>query len=142
MANFNFNEVILGGRLTADPELSQTPGGVSVLSFSIAVNRKYQKDGKAQTDFFTCQAWKGTAEFISKFFSKGSSICIVGTLQNRNWTDKDGNKRYATEVIVDEANFVDSKDESNNAASTYVPDAYTSTEPKFETLAEDDDLPF
>ena len=106
MANFNLNKVILGGRITADPELKQTPQGVSVTSFSIAVNRR-GKD--AQTDFINCVAWRQTAEFISKFFKKGSSICITGSVQTRTWNDKDGNKRYATEVVVDEAYFTESK---------------------------------
>ena len=141
MANFNFNKVILGGRLTADPELKATTSGVSVLSFTVAVNRRYQKDGESQTDFINCQAWRQTAEFIAKFFRKGSSISVVGSVQTRNWTDNEGNKRYATEIMVDEAYFVDRKSESGTAEQTYIPDAYTSTEPKFEDV-KDDGLPF
>ena len=138
-ANFNFNKVILGGRLTADPELKATQSGVSVLSFTVAVNRKYQKEGEAQTDFINCVAWRQTAEFITKFFRKGSSISVVGSVQTRSWTDNDGNKRYATDIVVDEAYFVDSKGEGGQA-TTYIPDAYTSTEPNFEPV--DDGLPF
>jgi single-strand DNA-binding protein len=111
MANFNFNKVILGGRLTADPELRQTPQGISVTTFSIAVNRRFTKtnDGSQPTaDFFNCTAWRSNAEFITRYFKKGNSICVVGTLQNRSWTDQQtGQKRYATDIIVDEANFVD-----------------------------------
>lgn len=128
MSNFNLNKVILGGRLTSDVELKQTQSGVSVCSFSIAVNRKYAKEGEQQVDFINCQAWRGTAEFISKYFRKGSSICITGAIQTRSWSDQQGNKRYATEVVVDEAMFVDSKTEvqGSEAAtpSEYIPDAY------------------
>ena len=92
MANFNLNKVILGGRMTADPELKQTPQGVSVTSFSIAVNRR-GKD--AQTDFINCVAWRQTADFICRFFKKGSSICISGSVQTRTWNDQQNNKRYA-----------------------------------------------
>ena len=104
MSNLNLNKVILGGRLTADVELKQTPQGVSVTTFSIAVNRRGKE---AQTDFINCQAWRQTAETICKYFKKGSSICISGQIQVRSWTDQQGNKRYATEVIADEVYFVD-----------------------------------
>ena len=130
---FNFNKVILGGRLTSDVELKATPQGISVCTFSVAVNRK-GKD--AQADFINCQAWRSTAEFIAKFFRKGSSICLVGSIQTRSWTDNNGNKRYATEVNVDEAYFLDSKAE--NDAPTF----QTQPTPNFEEVANDDDLPF
>lgn len=144
MANLNLNKVVLAGRLTADPELKQTTSGISVCSFSLAVNRKFQKEGEQQTDFITCVAWRQTAEFISKYFKKGSSLCIVGSIQTRTWTDQNNQKRYATEVIVDEAMFVDSKSDGGQASSGgYVPDAYTApAEPKYEELNQDDDLPF
>lgn len=140
MANFNFNKSILGGRLTATPELKQTPNGVSVASFSIAVNRRGSKDAEPVTDFINCVAWRQTAEFISKYFKKGSSICIVGQLQTRSWTDNNGNKRFATEVIVDEANFVDSK--ADNESKSDSQPSYGQAEPKFEEIGADDDLPF
>ncbi len=141
MANFNLNKVILGGRLTADPELKQTPQGVSVTTFSIAVNRRGKE---AQTDFINCQAWRQTAEFICKFFKKGSSICVIGSIQTRSWTDQQNNKRIATEVIVDEANFVDSKADAPAGSSSYgdAPAFQTQQTPKFEEIASDDDLPF
>lgn len=135
MANFNFNKVIIGGRLTKDIEVKQTPSGVAVAQFSIAVNRK-GKD--AQTDFIDVVAWRQTAEFISKYFRKGSSICIVGTLQKREWRDKDGNKRYATEVIAEDASFVDSKSDSSSADS----DANIPADANLEQISADDDLPF
>lgn len=132
MANFNFNKVIIGGRLTADAELKQTPSGVTVTAFSIAVNRK-GADNK--TDFIDCVAWRQTAEFICKYFKKGSSICIVGNLQKREWTDKNNQKRYATEVIADEVCFVDSKNDNASASNT-------DTAPQFEEIKDTDDLPF
>lgn len=128
MANLNLNKVILGGRLTSDVELKQTQSGVSVCSFTIAVSRKTGKDKEQQTDFINCNAWRQTAEFISKYFSKGSSLCVVGSIQVRTWEDQNGQKRYATEVVVDEAMFVDSKTDNApqtaNQPYTYVPDAY------------------
>ena len=147
MANFNLNKVILGGRITADIELKMTPSGVSVCSFSLAVNRKYSKEGEQQTDFINCQAWRGTAEFINKYFRKGSAICIVGSIQTRSWTDSNAQKRYATEVVVDEAMFVDSKNDLQGTEAenpnTYIPEAYkTSQAPNFEDMSADDDLPF
>ena len=105
MANFNLNKVIVGGRLTADPELKTTPNGVSVVSFSVAVNRKVGKDKEPVTDFLNVVAWRGTADFVSKYFRKGSSICVVGSLQVRKWQDKDGGNRYATEIVADEVHF-------------------------------------
>ena len=144
MANFNINKTILGGRLTADVELKQTPNGVSVCSFNLAVNRKFQKEGEQQTDFINCVAWRNTAEFISKYFRKGSSLCVVGQIQTRSWTDQNNQKRFATEVIVDEAMFVDSKSDGGQAPSGgYIPDAYTApAAPNFEEHNVDDDLPF
>ena len=138
MANFNLNKAILGGRLTADPELKQTPQGVAVTSFSIAVNRKGKDAG---TDFINCVAWRQTADFICRFFKKGSSICVSGSIQTRTWTDNQNNKRQATEVVVDEAFFVDTKGE--NAQGGFDEPAFqTSQAPKFEEVASDDDLPF
>lgn len=144
MANFNINKVILGGRLTADIELKATPNGVAVAQFTIATNRR-GKD--AQTDFINCVAWRQTAEFISKYFSKGSSICVVGELQQRSWEDKNGGKRYATEVIVSEALFVDSKSDAQGAETAspnnYIPDAYKQPQTaNFAAVSDDDDLPF
>ena len=135
MANFNLNKVILGGRLTSDIELKQTPQGVSVCSFSIAVNRK---GNDAQADFINCQAWRQTAEFISKYFSKGSPICITGSIQTRSWKDQQGNNRYATEVNVEEAYFVESKGDGQASAPAF----QTPATPNFEEVAVDDDVPF
>lgn len=139
MANLNYNRTILCGRLTADVELKQTTSGISVCSFSLAITRAANKEEK-ETDFIDCTAWRQTAEFISKYFKKGSSLLIEGSLQKRSWTDNNGNKRYSTEVVADKAYFVDSKNEGGAAQEkTYTPDAYT---PNFEALGTDDDLPF
>ena len=111
MANFNFNKVILGGRLTADPELKTTPSGVSVTSFSIAVN-KPPRNGEQQDPFFiNCTAWRQTAEFITRYFRRASSICVVGSLTENRWTDRNGIARREFFVLVDEAFFVDAKSE-------------------------------
>ena len=145
MANLNLNKVILGGRLTADVELKGTPTGVSVCSFSLAVNRKHSKDSEQQTDFINCVAWRNTAEFISKYFHKGSSICVTGSIQTRNWTDNNGQKRYATEVVVDEAHFVDSRNEGETQGSATYAETFSSIAPKaaaFEDVSDGDDLPF
>lgn len=148
MANLNLNKVVLGGRLTADVELKQTMSGISACTFTIAVNRRYSKDGEQECDFINCQAWRQTAEFVSRHFRKGSSICVTGAIQTRSWTDNNGQKRYATEVNVDEAMFVDSKNEAQQAepASPAPYNPYRSNpqqEPKFEPIsAEDQQLPF
>ena len=139
MANLNFNKAILGGRLTADPEVKQTPQGVQVTTFSIAINRK-GKD--SQTDFINCVAWRQTADFIGRFFKKGNSICVTGSIQTRSWNDQQNVKRYATEVIVDEAFFVDAKSEGGQGGSFEEPAFQTTQTPKFEEVAGDDDLPF
>lgn len=147
MANFNFNKVILGGRLTADIELKQTQSGVPVAQFTLAVNRRYSKEGEQpQADFINCQAWRNTAEFIAKYFRKGSSLCVVGQIQTRTWEDQQGNKRYATDVLVDEASFVDSKNDSQGTKTAntgnYVPEAYTTPQSANFEDVQDDDLPF
>ena len=143
MANFNFNKVIIGGRLTGDPELKTTPNGVSVTSFTVAVNRK-GKDGEQAADFINVTAWINTAEFITRYFKKASSICVVGSLQTRKWKDKDGNNRSSTDVVAEEAYFVDAKGETSivsHEASAYVPTAYTDAAPQFEEIG-DDDVPW
>lgn len=143
MANFNFNKAILGGRLTSDPEVKTTQSGTPVCSFSIAVNRRGAKDGQQQSDFITCVAWKERAELIGKYFHKGSSICIVGELQTRKWQDNNGNNRSATEVIVNEVCFVDSKSDNHSASTTYMPDVYKNEpKPSFADMDDDSDIPF
>ena len=138
MANFNINKVIIGGRLTADPELKTTQSGISVISFSVAVNRKTKPGANQETDFFNVVAWIQTAEFVSRYFHKGSSICIVGVLQTSSWTNQKGEKQYRTDIVADEVMFVDSKSD-NQAAFTPTPGAIA---PKFEDVPVDADLPF
>lgn len=139
MANLNLNKVILGGRLTKDVEQQTTPNGVAVARFTIATNRR---GNSKETDFIDCVAWRQTAEVISKYFSKGSSICVVGTIQTRSWTDKNGGKRYATEVIADEAYFVDSKSDAGAEPTPTCSTPSVANAANFEDASPDDDLPF
>lgn len=156
MANFNLAMALIGGRLTQDPELKTTSSGVSVCSFTVAVNRKPGKDGESKADFINCTAWRQTAEFISRYFHKSSSIFVQGTLQQRSWETQDGQKRTVLEVQVDDARFVDSKSEmeertgfspaAQSGGPAYVPDAYKATAesaPRFEEIdPQSEDLPF
>ncbi len=114
------NRVILMGRLTADPELRQTPQGTAVVRFTIAVDRRFRKEGGQQADFITCVAWRQTAEFICRFFQKGRMIAVEGQIQSRSWDGQDGKRQYATEVVIDNAFFTGSRNEtgSNGTQST------------------------
>ena len=140
----SLNKVILIGNLTADPELKQTQSGISVVSFTIAINRRYQSknatEGQQTSDFINIVAWRQSAEFVSRYFKKGKPILVCGSIQSRSYTDNQGNKRYVTEVVADEVGFVESKSESQSDASQYVPDAYS--QPQFEDVTDDGDLPF
>ncbi len=136
-----YNKVILIGRLVADPELKKTPSGVSVTSFSLAVDRRYNKDEEKKADFISVVAWRNTAEFICKYFKKGAPILVEGELQTRSWEDQSGGKRYATEVVVSEARFVGSKS-GGGAAEEQSASGVPTAEPKFEEIPGDDDLPF
>lgn len=147
MSNLNLNKVVLCGRLTADVELKQTQNGIAVATFTLAVNRRAVQGKPQETDFINCQAWRDTAEFISKYFNKGSAICVTGSIQTRSWNDNNGNKRYATEVVVDEAMFVDSRSDSQNAPqSTGTNNPYNhSTAPSkidMSDIRTDEQLPF
>lgn len=150
MSCLNLNKVVLAGRLTNDPELKQTATGVSVLSFTIAVNRRYvskneQGENQTQADFISVVAWRSTAEFIAKYFKKGSAICLTGSIQTRTWQDQQGQRRYATEVVADEAMFVDSRGESGSNDGFAQTPSFSSTgavTPNFEEHNTDDDLPF
>lgn len=136
------NYTALQGRLTKDPEVKMTQqSGTPVCQITIAVNRDYKnQEGNTEADFITCVAWKNTAEFIGKYFRKGQEIIIEGQLQVRSYTDKDGAKRYVTEVKVDRARFCGAK-KDNETESEYKP-SYADTAPKFEEISNDDDLPF
>lgn len=142
------NKVILMGRLTSDPDVRQTTNGVSVTNFTLAVDRGYAKQGEEkETDFINIVCWRGTADFAGKYFSKGQLIAVEGSLRVRDYTDKDGNKRYATEVVANEVFFAESKRSSDNTSSAPV----AQNEAAFAQLAEsyervnfegDGDLPF
>lgn len=112
------NKVILVGRLTKDPELKATASGISVVSFTVACERKFVKEGEERkADFVNCIAWRQLAEAIARFFAKGHRIALEGTLQTRSWTDNNGNTRYATEVVVEQWEFAQSKQEAQGCTS-------------------------
>ena len=149
------NVICLLGRLVADPELKSTQNGVAVTSFCIAVDRSYQPKGQErQTDFINCVAWRNTAEFITRFFHKGQRIALQGSLQSRNYNDREGNKHTAYKVVIDNASFVDPKSSNSDAAAAPRYDnqtpQYTEAQPAFsntngsdfEEILSDDDLPF
>ena len=135
-----FNLVVLTGRLTHDPELKTTPNGVPVTSFSIAVNRNYRAGEEQQTDFINIVAWRQRAEFITKYFQKGSLIGIEGSIQTRRYQDSNGNNRTAFEVVVNNAQFVESKRDNSNNAPADTPE--TDYDDFTEIGGGDDDLPF
>ena len=153
----DLNKVILMGHMTADPELKQTTSGISVCSFSIGVNRRYSKadQGQQSVDFINIVSWRQQAEFVSRYFKKGSSIIVCGSLQTRNWTDNQGQKRYVTEVVADEVSFgapaaasQGSSQDAKPQGQGYTPSAYgnpsfNSTESAaFEEIPGDESLPF
>ena len=114
------NKIILMGRLTRDPELRRTESGTAVCSFSIAVDRDFKsKNGEKETDFIDIVAWRATAEFVSKYFTKGRMAVVEGRLQIRDWTDKEGGKRRSAEVIADNVYFGDSKPKDGGAGRLY-----------------------
>ena len=130
------NNITLVGRLTADPELRTTPNGVPVCSFNIAVDRPFKsKDGEKQTDFFTVIAWRHSAELVSVHFTKGMAIGVIGAMQTRKYTTKDGDKRTAYEVVADHVSFVERK---QAAVSAY----QSGEDADFSIINDDDVLPF
>ncbi|MCL2057269.1 MAG: single-stranded DNA-binding protein [Oscillospiraceae bacterium] len=154
-----YSKTIIVGRLTRDPELRQTTGGVSVVSFSVAVNRSYTpKGGERQTDFYEVVAWRQTAEFVCRYFSKGSAILAEGSMESRTYKDKEGNDRRVWELIASNVSFVESKASASANRQDYglppeppasvgaisAPAAYTSgTVEDFTEIDDDDgDLPF
>lgn len=139
----SFNKTILVGNMVADPELKQTTNGVAVTSFRIAVARKYKKQGEQpQADFIDIVCWRGTAEFVCNYFTKGKAILVCGSLQTRSWTDKNNVKRYVTEVVADEVTFVEKKSGSNTNMPAGQAPPYASQGNSFEDLSSDDELPF
>ena len=140
------NQTHFTGRLTSEPELKHTQSGTPVCSFTLAVKRPKVKD---TTDFINCVAWRQAAEFLCRYFRKGSSVCITGSIQTRSWTDQHNFKRFATEVVADKIMFVDNKGEGTSAGAentekgSSVPPAIDAvTAPNFEALNNDEDLPF
>lgn len=134
------NHIVLMGRLVRDPELRRTGNGTAVASFTLAVDRDYSSNGEKEVDFIDIVAWRGTAEFVSKYFSKGRMAVVDGRLQIRQWTDKNGNKRYTAEVVANNVYFGDSK-KTEGTVSTGCVTTVASTD--FSMLDEDDsDIPF
>lgn len=156
----NLNKAIIAGNITRDIELRQTPSGISVASFSVAVNRsKKRADGKyiQETDFIDCQTWGKKAEFLGRNFRKGDPVCVLGSIRKRQWKANDGTNRYATEVIADDILFAGSKTPQEGAEThggtnqqqmqtpqeqPVVPPSYNNSNARFEELKTDDDLPF
>lgn len=152
-----FNKAILIGRLTADPELKQTPNGISVCSFSIAVDRRFSgRDSERKTDFLNITSWRQQAEFVCRYFHKGDVIGVEGSIQTRNYEDKNGNKRTATEIVTDNVFFTGAKSSNSGSGSTsYNENSFTAPAPAqpayayangavsdFEEAESDNDLPF
>ena len=142
------NSVVIMGRLTFDPELRTTPSGVSVVQFQVAVDRNFQRQGEERkTDFIDVTAWRQTAEFISRYFRKGSIIAVEGSIQTDNFTDNSGNKRKSVRVVANNVSFCGSKAESavntNPAYSQPAPSYASADNSDFEEIVDDDeDLPF
>lgn len=146
------NKVILMGNLTRDPEIRYTQGSepLAVAKFSIAVQRRFKREGETDVDFINCTCFGRQAENIGKFFTKGRKIAVVGRIQNNSWQDKDGNKRISTDVIVEEFDFCDSKGDFANNGSGFAPqqsaaptnNAKPNSYYQVEESVDDDDLPF
>ncbi len=138
------NNVVLMGRICQDPELKVTQSGVNVTSFTLAVDRSFCKQGEQrQADFINVVAWRGTADFVTRYFHKGSMIAVQGSIQTRNYEDKQGNKRTAFEIIADNVSFCGSKNEaSNNTLQQEKPQINITADNDFEMINGDDELPF
>lgn len=141
------NSCVLTGRLVADPELRTTPSGLSVCRFRIAVDRPFQKSGEERkADFIDIVAWRSNADFVTKYFRKGSMIAVQGSLQTNNYEDKNGNKRTSYEIVADRTEFCGSKSDSGSAgqsAGNAGASAYSNSTPDdFSSVIDDDDLPF
>lgn len=145
------NAVVLMGRLVRDPEIRTTTSGKSVCSFSLAVERDFQRSEEKMADYFDCVAWGNTAEFVGKYFHKGRMIAMQGRLQARTYKDREGNNRKAVEVIADKVSFtgekaeaIESKEAPKEIRAKEPPVAYTSGDlsEEFEVIPDDEDLPF
>ncbi len=141
------NKIVVMGRLTRDPELRRTQSGTAVTSFSVACDRDYKsQSGEKETDFIDVVAWRSTAEFVSKYFAKGRMAVVLGRLQLRDWTDRDGNKRRAAEIVADSVYFGDSKPKEDQGTSAPSGGGFGGTPEGFDPFAEigeeDGELPF
>ena len=140
------NKIIIMGRMTSDPELRHTGSGTPVASFTLAVDRDFSgKDGgEKETDFIDCVAWRSTAEFVGKYFSKGRMAVASGRLQIRNWTDKEGNKRRSAEVLADNVYFADSKpgNTTGGEQNYSIPEIPAAAAQDFPVVDDDSELPF
>ena len=135
------NNAVIMGRLVARPELRTTGSGISVTSFTVAVDRRFNKQGEEkQADFIDIVAWRNTAEFVCKYFDKGSMIAVQGSIQTRTYEDKDGNKRKAVEIVADNVSFCGSK--QDNSTEPSAPEYSTADASDFQEIPDDDDLPF
>ncbi len=140
------NKIFIMGRLTRDPELRRTQNGTAVAGFALAVDRDYKNaDGTKETDFIEVVAWRTTAEFVSKYFTKGRMAIVEGRLQIRDWTDKDGNKRRNAEVVADNVYFGDSKKEGDSSGGYKAAGKAVDVEPgegEFAEIEDEEDWPF
>lgn len=137
------NKVFIMGRLTRDPELRRTNSGTAVTSFTLAVDRDFKNaDGTKETDFIDCVAWRSTAEFAAKYFTKGRMAVVEGKLQIRDWQDKDGNKRRNAEVIADNVYFGDSRSDNASGGHQAAKAPVNVDAEDFAEVEDDDDLPF
>ncbi len=141
------NKVILMGRFTRDPELRSTPQGISTCSFTLAVDRNFARQGEERkADFINCVAWRQTAEFVSKYFKKGTLAAIEGSIQTRSWDDPEGKRHYATDVVVNQVYFAESKRDSassyNEGTSDFASNDFGSLPDPISPMGTDDDLPF
>ena len=147
------NKVVLVGNLVRDPEMRTTQSGIACCNFTVAVSRKYsnQQTGQREADFINCVAWRQTAEFVQKYFSKGNKIGLSGSLQTRSYDARDGSKRYVTEVLVDDVEFVAPKSDGQQITTPAVPRPFAAQPQRAEqtrmgtsgfTQVDDDELPF
>lgn len=138
------NKVVLIGRLTKDPELRTTASDIAVCSFTVAVDRKFKSEGQPTADFINVIAWRQTAEFVSKYFNKGSKIALSGSIQTRSWEDKEGSKRYATEVVADGVEFCERKSDNPQyeGKEAGYNDGTSNAGGGFFALDDDSDIPF
>ena len=142
------NKVIIMGRLTRDPDFRQTQSGVAICKFSVAVERQFKdsKTGERLTDFLDCTAFRGTAEFISRYFSKGNMILVEGNIQNNNYTDNNGVKHYSNNIMVENVSFCGGKNEGGTtqteSAQTRLPENVQNAVEQFEAVVADGEVPF